>query len=120
MVPGQILIDLARGRGGYGPEAARRTGARRAGPDFSAVAVAIAAHAAPPGRARSCAGGVTAPGLRDHSADAVMRTDAIQFSDPPLAALSAAGSWPAGAGWRSPRGSRAGRFPRGCRSGSAG
>lgn len=87
VAPGQILIDLACGRGGYGREVARRTGARLAGLDFSAVAVTIAAHAAPRGRARFCVGDFTSLGLRDHSADAVMCIDAIQFSDPPVAAL---------------------------------
>jgi SAM-dependent methyltransferase len=87
MAPGQILIDLACGRGGYGREVARLVGARLVGLDFSAVAVAIAAHGGGPGRARFCVGDFTAPGLRDHIADAVMCIDAIQFSDPPLAAL---------------------------------
>jgi SAM-dependent methyltransferase len=85
--PGQILVDLACGRGSYGREVARRTGARLVGLDFSAVAVMIAAHGVPRSRARFCVGDFTAPGLRDHSADAVMCIDAIQFSDPPVAAL---------------------------------
>jgi len=37
--PGHTLLDLACGRGGYGLEVARRTGARVVGVDFSAVAV---------------------------------------------------------------------------------
>jgi SAM-dependent methyltransferase len=82
----QILVDLACGRGGYGREVARRTGARL-GLDFSAVAVTIAAHAGPRGRARFCVGDFTALGLRDHRADAIMCIDAIQFGDPPLTAL---------------------------------
>ncbi|HEY1318661.1 MAG TPA: class I SAM-dependent methyltransferase [Streptosporangiaceae bacterium] len=87
VAPGQILVDLACGRGGYGREVARRTGARLAGLDFSAVAVTIAAHGGPRSRARFCVGDFTALGVRDHGADAVMCIDAIQFSDPPLAAL---------------------------------
>jgi SAM-dependent methyltransferase len=87
VAPGQILVDLACGRGGYGREVARRTGARLVGLDFSAVAVSIAAHAGPRSRARFCLGDFTAPGVRDHSAHAVMCIDAIQFSDPPLTAL---------------------------------
>ena len=83
VTPRQILVDLARGRGGYGREVARRTGARLAGLDFSAVAVAIAAHGGPCSRARFCVGDFTAPGLRDHSDHAVMCIDAVQFSDPP-------------------------------------
>jgi SAM-dependent methyltransferase len=35
-----------------------------------------------------CVGDFTAIGLRDHSADAVICIDAIQFSDPPLTALA--------------------------------
>jgi len=87
LAPGQVLVDLACGRGGYGREIARRTGARLVGLDFSAVAVAIAAHAAQDGHARFCVADFTAPGLRNHSARAVMCIDAIQFSDPPLTAL---------------------------------
>jgi ubiquinone/menaquinone biosynthesis C-methylase UbiE len=87
VAPGQILVDLACGRGGYGREVARRAGARLVGLDFSAVAVTIAAQGGPRGRARFCVGDFTAPGLRDHSVDAVMCIDAIQFSDPPAAAL---------------------------------
>ena len=88
LTPGQVLVDLACGRGGYGGEMARRTGARLVGLDFSAVAVAIAARGTGPrGRAGFFIGDFTAIGLRDRSADAVMCVDAIQFSDPPLAAL---------------------------------
>src|SRR3984957_6627755 len=87
VAPGQILVDLACGRGGYGREVARRTGARLVGLDFSAVAVTIAAHGGPRSRARFCVGDFTAVGLRDHSAHAVMCIDAIQFCDPPLVAL---------------------------------
>jgi SAM-dependent methyltransferase len=87
VAPGQILVDLACGRGGYSREVTRRTGARLVGLDFSAVAITIAARGGPPSRARFCVADFTAPGLRDHCADAVMCIDAIQFSDPPLAAL---------------------------------
>ncbi|HET9972122.1 MAG TPA: class I SAM-dependent methyltransferase [Streptosporangiaceae bacterium] len=87
VAPGQILVDLACGRGGYGREVARQTGARLAGLDFSAAAVTIAARGRPRSRARFCVGDFTALGLRDHSAHAVMCIDAIQFSDPPVAAL---------------------------------
>jgi SAM-dependent methyltransferase len=85
---GQTLVDLACGRGSYGREVARRTGARLVGLDFSAVAVALAARGTGQrGRAGYFVGNFTAIGLRDRSADAVMCIDAIQFSDPPLAAL---------------------------------
>jgi len=88
--PGQAFADLACGRGGYSQEVARRTGARLVGLDFSEVAVTIA-HAAARGvrgRTRFCVGDYTAVGLRDNSVDAVMCIDAIQFSDPPLAAMT--------------------------------
>ena len=39
---GQLLVDAACGRGGYGLEVARQTGARLAGVDFSPTAVACA------------------------------------------------------------------------------
>ena len=87
LAPGDILVDLACGRGGYGREVARRTGARLVGVDYSAVAVAIAARGGRGDNARFCVADFTALGLRDHSVQAVMCIDAIQFSDPPLAAL---------------------------------
>lgn len=40
--PGGRLLDIACGRGGYGIEVARRTGARLIGVDFSEVALAQA------------------------------------------------------------------------------
>jgi SAM-dependent methyltransferase len=89
--PGQLLADLACGRGGYGLAVARLTGAHLTGLDFSAVAVSAAAQTVPrfglAGRVRFCLGELTAIGLRDHSVDAVMCIDAIQFADPPLAGL---------------------------------
>jgi len=87
LAPGQVLVDLACGRGGYGREVARRTGARLVGLDFSAVAVAIAARGGQRDHARFCVADFTALGLRDRSTRAAMCIDAIQFSDPPLAAL---------------------------------
>lgn len=87
LAPGQILVDLACGRGGYGREVARRTGACLVGVDLSVVAVSIAARGGPHGRARFCVGDFAALGLRDHCADAVMCVDAVQFGDPPLAVL---------------------------------
>jgi SAM-dependent methyltransferase len=88
LAPGQTLVDLACGRGGYGREMARRTGARLVGLDFSAVAVAIAARGTGQrGHAGFLVGDFIAIGLRDRSVDAIMCVDAIQFSDPPLAAL---------------------------------
>jgi SAM-dependent methyltransferase len=89
LAPGQTLVDLACGRGGYSQEVARRTGACLVGLDFSAVAVAIAEHSTDQrARARFCVGDFTAIGLRDDSADAVMCIDAFQFSQAPLEALA--------------------------------
>ena len=90
--PGDTLLDVACGRGGYGLEAAARTGAQLIGVDFSAVAIAQADRnathfelAQPP---RFVVGDLTATGLPDHSVDAVMCVDAIQFAAPFLAAAS--------------------------------
>jgi hypothetical protein len=96
VAPGQILVDLVCGRGGYGREVARQTGARLAGLDFSAVAVTIAAYGGPRSRARFCVGDFAAPEVR---AIALTRSCA---STPSSSATrpwrpygSAGGSWPA-------------------------
>jgi len=83
--PGQVLVDLACGRGGYGLEVAHRTGANLIGVDFSAEAVRQAReYATRLGRAaRFEVGELTATGLPAGSADALMCIDAIQFADPP-------------------------------------
>jgi SAM-dependent methyltransferase len=90
--PGALLADLACGRGSYGIEVACRSGARLAGVDFSQVALGQArqdsAARLPAGRARFQAGTLTATGLADSSADAVLCVDAIQFADDPDAAYS--------------------------------
>jgi SAM-dependent methyltransferase len=86
LAPGDLLVDLACGRGGYGLEIARRTGARLVGLDISAVAVAVA-RASAHGAGWFCVADYTAAGLRDRCADAVMCVDAIQFAEPPLAGL---------------------------------
>jgi SAM-dependent methyltransferase len=90
--PDGRLGDLACGRGGYGIEVARRTGARLIGVDFSEVALAQArlsgARALPDGRAEFRAGTLVATGLPGRSADGLMCVDAVQFGDPPLAALT--------------------------------
>ena len=85
------LVDLGCGRGGYGIEVARRAGARLTGVDFSEVALAQArlssARVLPEGRAEFRAGTLVATGLPDDAADGLMCVDAVQFGDPPLAAL---------------------------------
>ena len=89
--PGGTLLDLACGRGGYGLLIAGETGARLVGVDFSAQALAEArAQATRLGvtDAEFRLGEITASGLRDDSADAVLCTDSIQFPDDPPAAYA--------------------------------
>jgi SAM-dependent methyltransferase len=81
--PGQVLLDLACGRGGYGREIARRTGCRLAGVDFSAVAIAQARDSGGDFRV----GTMSATGLDATSVDAVLVVDAYQFAEPKLDAL---------------------------------
>ena len=87
-----LLADIACGRGGYGIEVARRAGARLLGVDFSEVAVDQARRngdrVLPAGRSEFRVGTLVATGLPDAVADGVMCVDAIQFADPPLAALA--------------------------------
>jgi SAM-dependent methyltransferase len=87
--PGDTLLDLACGRAGYGLTVARGSGARLVGIDVSAEALVQAREqAARLGVADAWfrVGRLTASGLPDASADAVLCTDAIQFSDDPSAA----------------------------------
>jgi SAM-dependent methyltransferase len=88
---GQILLDLACGRGGYGLEIARRSGARVVGVDFSAVAIGQAQRRAQAlglaDRADFRVGELTATGLGAASVDAVLVVDAMQFAEPKLDAL---------------------------------
>jgi SAM-dependent methyltransferase len=79
--PGDTLVDLACGRGGYGLEIAHRTGASLIGVDFSAVAIERARQKAD-AAADFRVGDLTATGLPDASATAVVCIDAMQFADP--------------------------------------
>lgn len=88
--PDGLLLDLACGRGGYGTEVARRTGARLVGVDFSAVALQparVGARALGEGRAAFRVGTLTATGLADGAVDGAMCVDAVQYGTPPLAVL---------------------------------
>jgi SAM-dependent methyltransferase len=89
--PDGLLLDIACGRGGYGIEVARRTGTRLVGVDFSAVALEQArsssARRLPAGRAEFQLGDLRATGLPTGAADGLMCVDAVQFAEPPLAAL---------------------------------
>jgi SAM-dependent methyltransferase len=86
-----VLLDMACGRGGYGIEVARRTGARLLGVDLSRVAVEQAtsngARLLPAGRSEFRIGSLLAAGLPTGVADGLMCVDAVQFAEPPLAAL---------------------------------
>jgi SAM-dependent methyltransferase len=79
--PGDVLVDLACGRGGYGLEIAHRTGASLIGVDFSAIAIERARQKAD-GSADFRVGELTATGLPDGLARAVVCIDAMQFADP--------------------------------------
>lgn len=89
--PDGLLVDVACGRGGYGIEVAVRTGARLLGVDFSEVALEQArlsgARRLPGGRAEFRVGTLAATGLPAGVADGLMCVDAVQFAEPPLAAL---------------------------------
>ena len=90
--PGQLLVDLGCGRGGYGLEIARQAGARLLGLDFSPVAVTAAASRAASagiaGPAAFCVGDITAAGIGTNAADAVVCIETIMFAgDAPGRAL---------------------------------
>jgi SAM-dependent methyltransferase len=87
---GQVLLDLACGRGGYGLEVAQRMGADLVGVDFSPVAVDLATRNAELlGRpARFLRGALEHTGLDEDSVDGVMCVDAIQFSTTPPSAYA--------------------------------
>lgn len=95
LAPGQVLVDLACGRGGPGLWLARSTGASLIGVDFSPVAVEQAGARADMfglhGRARFVVGDLTATGLPDSTADAAVCVDAMHFpTEPAVAAAEAA------------------------------
>jgi SAM-dependent methyltransferase len=91
LAPGQLLVDLGCGRGGYSLEIARQTGARLLGLDFSPVAVAIArgrtASADIVRYAAFCVGDMTAAGVGTGVADAVVCIETIMFAGAHLDAL---------------------------------
>lgn len=89
--PGQVLVDLACGRGGPGLWLARATGAELIGVDWSPVAVEAAINRTPvfvpSDQARFLVGDLTASGLADRCADAVVCLDAVFFAEDRIAAL---------------------------------
>jgi ubiquinone/menaquinone biosynthesis C-methylase UbiE len=91
LAAGELLVDLACGRGGPGMWVARGAGVRLIGVDFSAVAVTQARARVPvfrlAGTAEFRIGNLHATGLDDGQADALMCVDSFQFAaDPQLAA----------------------------------
>ena len=93
--PGQVLVDLACGRGGPGLWLARAAGASLIGVDFSLVAVEQAAARTDlfglRDRARFIVGDLTGTGLPDATADAAVCIDAMHFPAEP--AVAAAEAW---------------------------
>jgi SAM-dependent methyltransferase len=92
LTSGQLLLDLACGRGGYGLEIVRRTGVRLIGVDFSAVAIEQArlqagAHGLAD-QATFAVGDIVRTGLNTAEVDAVLCVDAMQFVDPLVAGLA--------------------------------
>lgn len=82
---GDSLVDIACGRGYYGLVVAQETGASLTGVDFSEQALRDARAQAARMGARDAgfrAGDLTASGLPDRCADAVLCTDSIQFAKP--------------------------------------
>lgn len=89
--PGQVLVDLACGRGGPGLWLARGTGAQLVGVDWSPIAIEEAINRTPafvpPDQARFQVGDLAASGLADGCADAVVCLDAVFFAEDRIAAL---------------------------------
>lgn len=88
---GESLVDVGCERDDYSIDIARRTGAHLVGVDISDVALtqarSDAARLLPAERAEFRLGTLTATGLRAGIANAVVCIDAVQFYEPPLAAL---------------------------------
>jgi SAM-dependent methyltransferase len=87
--PGSTLLDLACGRAAYGLLIAKQAGTSLIGVDFSAQALTEAQDQAARMGVSNVSfrrGELTATGLPDASAEAVLCTDAIQFPDEPAAA----------------------------------
>ena len=90
--PSDLVIDLGCGRGQLGLEVRRRTGCRILGLDLSPVAISSAreqgeacGETAPD--VRFVVGDMSATGLPDQCADAIMSIDAIYFGRPLSAAV---------------------------------
>jgi SAM-dependent methyltransferase len=91
LTDGSTLLDLACGRGAYGLLVAKQAGTSLIGVDFSAQALAEAREQAARMAVSNASfriGELTATGLPDASAEAVLCTDAIQFPDEPASAYN--------------------------------
>jgi SAM-dependent methyltransferase len=86
------LVELGCGRGGYGMAAARASGARLIGIDFSDAALTEARHQAArlhfDDAVEFRLGDLTSTGLPPNSADAVLCIDAFHFAEPHSAAAA--------------------------------
>ena len=84
--PGDALVELGCGRGGYGMAVVRATGARLVGVDFSAVALAAAreqaAHLQLDDQVAFTAGDLTATGCPRARPTPSSCLDAVQFARP--------------------------------------
>lgn len=90
--PGQLLLDLACGRGGVGLWLARATNAKLVGVDWSPAGVqeagARAAAFVPAGRATFQVGDLAATGLPADSVDAAVCADAVFFATDRIAVFA--------------------------------
>jgi SAM-dependent methyltransferase len=91
---GDVLLDLACGRGAWGLELARRSGARLIGVHWSTTALVQARRRAEElgmtATVQFREGDLTGSGLADESVDAVVCIDSVQFVRPPLAVVQEA------------------------------
>lgn len=92
LTPQSTLVEVGCGRGGYGMAAARASGARLIGIDFSSAALTAARDQAARLHLDDSVdfriGDLTATGLPANSADAVLCIDAFHFAHPPSAAAA--------------------------------
>jgi SAM-dependent methyltransferase len=94
LTPQTALVELGCGRGGYGMAAARASGARLVGIDFSGAALTEARHQAAQLHLDDVEfrlGDLTSTGLPANSADAVLCIDAFHFAEPHSAAAAEIG-----------------------------
>jgi ubiquinone/menaquinone biosynthesis C-methylase UbiE len=92
LCPGQLLLDLACGRGGVGLWLARALNVNLVGVDWSPAGVREAADRSkvfvPPGRARFQVGDLTATGLDAESIDGAVCADAVFFAEDRIAVFA--------------------------------